>query len=46
MAIFPAGEIWSVVIESPTFRRQLASWMLSIGVVAAWVDWKKGGLWM
>ena len=44
--MFPAGEIWSVVIESPTFKRTLALKILFIGLRAAPVVWKKGGLWM
>ena len=46
LAILPAGEMWSVVIESPKLQRTKALLMLLILGRASYVDWKKGGLWM
>lgn len=46
LAILPAGEIWSVVIESPKLQRTYALLMFfNLGNCKS-VDWKNGGLWM
>ena len=44
--IFPAGEIWSVVIESPKFRRHLALTKFVIWGSSKFIYEKKGGLWI
>lgn len=44
--ILPAGEMWSVVMESPKNKRQYALVILGIGLGLISMEEKKGGLWM
>merc|ERR1719253_951485 len=46
LAILPAGEMWSVVIESPTFRSAYALLMSLTAGGSIVMSWKNGGLWM
>ena len=43
LAILPAGEMWSVVTESPKRQRQWASLISSTGAGSAEIPWKNGG---
>jgi hypothetical protein len=44
--MFPAGDIWSVVMESPMFNKQYPSTMSFILTGSGYSVWKKGGLWI
>ena len=36
-AMLPAGEMWSVVTESPRFNKTAASWIaLTVGISRSW----------
>ena len=44
--IEPAGEMWSVVVESPTITRHRASLIAAIGGGSTGMSTKNGGSWM